>query len=669
MARYMLSSGRMRGSHRTPSLLARVVLALAVVALVPLVLLAAGLIRLNREAMTTQVLRTHSVAARTAAERLAARLEGLAAAARAAASSRGVEDPATAREILAGLVSHRSELVGAAVSDPGGGEVLRVQRRGRGELVQRLLARPPEAVPRLVEEGSAPWLLLDEPLPAEAGWLRLVVDGGALTGVLRPEEIGEEAALAVVDRHGRVLLPPGATGFPRPLVEAAAGGRLAGAGVFPADGGGVLGAWAPVPGTGWAVVSRQPRAVAEAVAGRMRRRAGLALGLGLVLAGGLAAAAYRSLVSPLRRLLAAHRKLEGLAAAPAEGNELALLEESLAVLERRLEDRQELGDVFLGRYQVLGVLGEGAMGTVFRGWDPKLRRPVALKTIRPGRTSAAAEAGELLAEAVAAAQLSHPNVVAVYDVVERGGVGFIAMELIEGESLAHMLRRRRRLDAAEVAALGAGVAQGLAAAHAAGLVHHDIKPGNVLLGFDGSVKLTDFGVARFVTAGAETGGVVFGTPGFIPPEALEGRGYTQLGDLFALGVLLYRCLAGSLPFGGEDLGDVIARTMEGRAVPVARAVPGVPPALAELVMRLISPEPSRRGGSAAAVAGRLEELCTRQGWCWTPPRPEDQTLDTLTEDHHVSHSYLVPTTRLRRDLAGAAHGGGGPGDPGGGAGV
>lgn len=660
----------MRTIRRTPSLLVRVLLALSVVALLPLILLAAGLIGLNREAMTTQVLRTHSVAARTAAERLAARLEGIEAAARTAAAAPGLEAEQAGREILARLLRSRAELVAAAVTDPGGAEVVRVQRRGRGGLAERVLARPPDAAPRVVEVEGAPWLLVDEPLPEEAGWLRLVAAGTVAAGVLHPEEIGDEAALAVVDREGRVLLPPGGGGFPHDLVTAAASGRLAGAGVFRGEGGEVLGAWAPVPGTPWAVVSRQPRTVAEAVAGRMRRRAGMALALGLVLAAALAGAAYRSLVRPLRRLLDAQSKLEGLAARPAGGDELALLEESLKVLERRLEDRQELGDVFLGRYQVLGVLGEGAMGTVFRGWDPKLKRPVALKTIRPGRTSSAAEAGELLAEAMAAAQLNHPNVVAVYDVLERDGVGFIAMELVEGESLGDLLRRRRRLEPGPAAVLGAAVARGLEAAHAAGLVHHDIKPGNILLGVDGAIKLTDFGVARFVTAGAETG-TVFGTPGFIPPEALEGKGYTQLGDLFALGVVLYRCLAGVMPFGGKDLGETIVRTIEGRAAPLGDVAPGVPRELAELVMGLISANPARRGGHAAAVAARLEGMAAAHGWSWTPPRVRPpEPADELKEEDHVSHSYLVPTTRLRRDLARAAadRGGGGTGDGGDGAG-
>jgi len=632
---------------RPRSLLTRVLAAFAIVALVPVAVLAPSLIRLDREAMTTQVLRTHSVAARATAERIAARLQGI-----EAIMADIAENPELARKggperLLRGLLRRRPEIAAVVLTDPAGETVLGVQRKGLRSVVSTVLRTPPAPVPEVVPAKQGRWIVLSTPLAGDAGWLRLIIDSGWVSRILRPEEIGEEAELAVIGRDGSIQLVSGdqLLELPAGLLAAARGGRTSGASAFPAGGGAILGAWAPVPGTAWTVVSLQPRAIAEAVAVRMRRRAALAVALGLILAAALAGGAYRSVVRPLRRLLATQRKLEGLTERPHTGDELALLEESLSVLARRLADREDLGSVFLGRYQVLGVLGEGSMGTVFRGWDPKLRRPVALKTVRPER-SGSERRSNLLDEAAAAAQLVHPNVVAVYDVVERDGVGFIAMELIDGIGLDRLLAVRGTLAPGNVAVLGHAMAEGLAAAHGVGLVHHDVKPGNVLLGFDGSIKLGDFGVARFAGTGDDERSVVYGTPGYIPPEALEGRGYGQVGDLFALGAVLYRCLTGRLPFRGKNLGEMIVRTIEGDPVPVETIRPGVPAELATLVMQLLERDPARRGGNAAVVAERLERLVTLNGWSWDPPeRVECAGLEGVTRDR-IERSQCVPTGRI-----------------------
>ena len=153
-------------------------------------------------------------------------------------------------------------------------------------------------------------------------------------------------------------------------------------------------------------------------------------------------------------------------------------------------------------------------------------------------------------EAVTAARFSHPNVVAVYDVEESPEGAYIAMELVEGISLERLLLQRGRLRPAEVIPLGAAIARGLAAAHARDIVHRDVKPANVMLGRDGSIKVTDFGIADLIAASVRADGLVFGTPGYLPPEALRGAGHNRAGDLFALGVVLYECLAGVKPFGG-----------------------------------------------------------------------------------------------------------------------
>ena len=168
------------------------------------------------------------------------------------------------------------------------------------------------------------------------------------------------------------------------------------------------------------------------------------------------------------------------------------------------------------------------MGAVFRGLDPRLRRPVALKTLRLGGGDLLPDKRrqrieQLVQEAVTGARFSHPNVVAVYDVEESPEGAFIAMELVDGASLERVLLRRGRLSPREVIPLGAGIARGLAAAHQRDIVHRDIKPANVMLGHDGSIKVTDFGIADLVAAATRAEGLVFGTPGYLPPGGAARR--------------------------------------------------------------------------------------------------------------------------------------------------
>ncbi|HEY4593012.1 MAG TPA: serine/threonine-protein kinase, partial [Thermoanaerobaculia bacterium] len=295
-----------------------------------------------------------------------------------------------------------------------------------------------------------------------------------------------------------------------------------------------------------------------------------------------------------------------------------------------LEERRALDDVFLGRYQVIELLATGGMGAVFRGWDPRLQRPVALKTLRLTGVDLPSEkraqrVEQLVREAVTVARFSHANVVAVYDVAESPEGAYIAMELVEGISLERLLLQRGRLRPEEVIPLGAAVARGLAAAHARDIVHRDVKPANVLLGRDGSIKVTDFGIADLIAAASRADGLVFGTPGYLPPEALRGSGHDRAGDLFALGVLLYECLAGVKPFGGLEVSDVVQNTLFGAMKPLRPRVQGdLPEELELIVLHLLERDPAVRLSSAAAVADELDRLAARLGARWKleeRPRP------------------------------------------------
>ncbi len=274
----------------------------------------------------------------------------------------------------------------------------------------------------------------------------------------------------------------------------------------------------------------------------------------------------------------------------------------------------------MGRYEVEGVIGQGTMGTVYRGWDPRLRRSVALKTIRLDSIIAESQRTEMLErlqnEAVTVAQFNHPNIVSVYDMGDAEGTAFIAMEFVDGISLATYLARVGVVAPAQLIPLALGVARGLEAAHERNVIHRDVKPGNVLLGRDGGIKVTDFGVAYIFSRVSEEASQLYGTPGYVPPEALKQQPYTQAGDLFGLGAILYQGAAAVHPLAGSNLREIIDNTLAGDIVPLAEEQPDVPADFAELVMGLLDPEPDRRP-SAAVVVEQLEKVAVEDNLQWS----------------------------------------------------
>jgi serine/threonine protein kinase len=374
--------------------------------------------------------------------------------------------------------------------------------------------------------------------------------------------------------------------------------------------------------------------VAEEVAVRMRRGSLLSVGAVVLLVGAVSGLAYRSLVRPVRELARAQFRLAHREGASPTGNEIDQLRGGLAVLEQQTRDREDVGRIFLGRYLALEVVGTGGMGTVFRGWDPKLQRAIALKTIRMQEALPpdlrAERLAQLLHEAVTVAKFSHPNIVAVYDVEDTNDAAYIAMEFVDGVSLDRYLTRGEPMPVDQAVLLGAGIARGLAAAHDHGVVHRDVKPGNVLLGRTGAIKVTDFGVAGPAPRPGEKVRVVFGTPGYMAPECVEARSQpTPVGDLFSLGVILYECLSGVPLFTGKNAAQALMRTAAGEVPPLRRRRLDVPESLEKLVMGLLQTNPARRQPATGRdLAERLERLATSSSWKWRPdfsellPRPE-----------------------------------------------
>jgi serine/threonine protein kinase len=280
----------------------------------------------------------------------------------------------------------------------------------------------------------------------------------------------------------------------------------------------------------------------------------------------------------------------------------------------------------LGPYRILAVLARGGMGVVFRAHDPALDRSVALKAMLPGEAAVPNARERFLREARAAAALKHPHVVTIFQVGEDRGAPFLAMEFLEGEPLDACIRREGRLPLAEVLRIGRETALALAAAHARGLVHRDVKPANLWLesvgdslcesqptrGASGlpSVKVLDFGLALVAADPAHLtqSGLVVGTPAYMAPEQAEGKPVDPRCDLFSLGCVLYQMCTGTLPFHGETTIAVLRALALHEPPPVGELRPEAPPELSALVARLLAKKPEDRPASAQEVAQALRAL-------------------------------------------------------------
>jgi len=260
----------------------------------------------------------------------------------------------------------------------------------------------------------------------------------------------------------------------------------------------------------------------------------------------------------------------------------------------------------LGSFRILRVVGRGGMGVVLHGFDPSLSRDIAVKVLDPQLAGNETARARFCREARAAAAVTHENLVAVHqvDVDHASGLPFLVMQLVNGESLDQRLKRVSRLNTLEVTRLGMQAAAGLAAAHAGGLIHRDIKPGNILIEKDTErVKLTDFGLARAVDDVKLTRtGFVAGTPLYMAPEQARGEDVDARADLFSLGTVLYETCAGKPPFDGKTPLAVLRRVADEAHVPLRTLVPEVPAWLSEVVDRLLEKEPEKRFQTASEVA-------------------------------------------------------------------
>jgi len=295
--------------------------------------------------------------------------------------------------------------------------------------------------------------------------------------------------------------------------------------------------------------------------------------------------------------------LPGVQTLPAREGDLPSAGELPAFLDR-CETPGRVGR--LAHYEILDVLGRGGMGVVLRGVDVRLDRVVAIKVLAPHRAADATARTRVMREARAAAAVSHPHVVGIHGVDEFNGLPYLVMEYVAGPSLQQKIDGGA-LPLAQILRIGGQVASGLAAAHAQGLVHRDVKPANILLeGGVERVKVTDFGLARAADDARLTqAGAVYGTPQYMSPEQARGDPVDQRSDLFSLGSVMYAMGTGRPPFRGETGLAVLRRVCDDTPRPIREVNPDIPEALAEIVHKLLAKNPDDRFQSASAVAELL----------------------------------------------------------------
>jgi serine/threonine protein kinase len=274
----------------------------------------------------------------------------------------------------------------------------------------------------------------------------------------------------------------------------------------------------------------------------------------------------------------------------------------------------------LGPYEVLGLLGQGGMGTVYRARDPRLDRAVAIKVLLDERSGDVSRRERFLLEARAVAALTHPNIVSIYSVEEDADRIFLTMEYVEGRTLRDLIPSTgMALDS--LLALAIPLADAIAAAHQKGIIHRDLKPSNIMVSTEGRLKVLDFGLAKLLdsTSPDDTAtraapspltseGVILGTMAYMAPEQAEGRRVDHRTDIFSLGVILYEMATGRRPFAGDTSAALVAAILRDMPIPVTDINTAMPAECARIVRRCLAKDPTRRYQTAIDVRNELEEL-------------------------------------------------------------
>jgi serine/threonine protein kinase len=309
----------------------------------------------------------------------------------------------------------------------------------------------------------------------------------------------------------------------------------------------------------------------------------------------------------------------------------------------------------LGRFEIVREIGRGAMGQVLLAHDPKIDRQVALKTLVASPAVSEEEAREtsqrFLREAQAAGRLLHPHIVTIFDVGEDAGLSFIAMEYIDGTTLERHARADSLLPPARLLELMTQAAGALDYAHQAKVIHRDIKPANLMVQEDGSLKVTDFGLAKNPSAGLTQSGVLLGTPSYMSPEQIQGKDLDGRSDLFSLGVVLYELLTGVRPFEADSISTIIYRVLYEDPRPATAHNPALPPAVHAVLEKALAKDPARRYANGAALVADLRKAFSdlpAETLVRPFPRPTAPSGYRPSPGTLPARSALPPTGSIRR---------------------
>ncbi|GJM09670.1 MAG: hypothetical protein DHS20C11_19460 [Lysobacteraceae bacterium] len=612
----------------------------------------------SRTRLVDQVQRSHLLAAKTASERLEARLSNLGSLLETLGNFNQLYlDPGStaAQELITSAVQAEPAVLAinlTLVQDDSEELVFRAQVAEFDPEMTTQLPSPLQLGLSLGRRDGRVIMVVARETARPNVWLTAYAEDRELASLLAPEELGNAAQIFLADTdQGKVLLgPPGVDALPPVLAELAtqdlirSGARQL---EWP-DIGMAVSAFSAIQGTSLTVISRQPLPQAESLSRELRGTAWRAFFAVSVIVLLILALAYLKIVKPIKHLIVEQRKLAGVSPNVSSGNEISALNDAFAAMKRHVTEREALSRVFVDRYQVLRRIGFGGMGSVYLGWDPKLHRYVALKTLNFETLDGAERAQalrRLREEAVVAASLAHRNLVGVFDIIESDAAVFVAMELVNGESLGGVLARRRRLPIRIVLPIAVAVLRGLAAAHDKGMVHRDIKPANVLLDKNGDIKIADFGTAAPVTLGTQLRATLSGTAGYVAPESIIGGQFSPKSDVFSVGVVIVECLTGVSPFRGKNMHQTMTRTT---SVDVSFDEPylrHIDPVLARVIGSLLDKDPERRPAADDALKALLGAWSKPVVWedDWLDINSILDEKDSGARDEVIANS-MVPTT-------------------------
>ncbi len=295
-----------------------------------------------------------------------------------------------------------------------------------------------------------------------------------------------------------------------------------------------------------------------------------------------------------------------------------------------------------GRYEILGELGRGGMGVVYRAKDPLIGRIVAVKTIRLSEEGTGLSHAQLVerfqTEARAAGLLTHPNIVVIYDVGESDGVYYITMELVNGKSLQSMLDSGEKFSLPRLLSIMEQVCSALQFAHDHNVVHRDIKPANIMLAADDLVKVTDFGTAKILQYGAAQQTSAMGTPAYMSPEQIKGKAVDGRTDIFSLGVMLYEMTTGQKPFSGQDIATILYHILNEEPAPPHRLNPAIPLGVSSTILKALAKSPHLRYENCRELLDDLKNY-----------RPGETTAHTRSAEPPINTPPPQPPIRQKVD--------------------